>query len=233
MPSENMLVGLVIPATVVADAVAEGQEEDRRLKRRHSPQQQVKAYVEKLLENYKHPQPEPENPLDAPDPPPSPQPLPPPSTVSTVEDAARLIIDCLDPEHKMLIYQLAKETQHPLASYVMSPLLLARENGTTGVLIGEWVDKRPGQSKSPMPAVATCEYCGNHFTPMREGQRFCPPLPDDIDSCGRKWNMDRLHAQRDPLRIKQAMGDSPFAPLPSQRMVEHIQLMDRLNDPVR
>jgi hypothetical protein len=217
MPSEDTLVGVVVPAAFVEIAVREGNEHDAQAKRRHPPNHHVKVWVEKLLTRY-----------------PTlveqsvtPSLIPPPPALLTVEDAAKVIVECLDPEHRNLIQTLAKESQRPLASYIMSPILLAREQGRVGVVIGEWADKKPDQTKSPMPLTSTCEWCGNPFKTTNEGQRFCPSPADGSESCGRKWNMERLH--RDPRAVRQAFGPTDFAPLPSQRIAEHTEMMDRLN----
>lgn len=131
---------------------------------------------------------------------------PPPATIDNTETAAKLLIDCLEPEHKNLIYALAKETNRPLAAYVMSPLLLAREQGRVGVVVGNWSDMKASAVQQPMPNSQICEYCGQSFEPKRPGQRFCPPLPDDSDSCGRKYHVEKQRenlSHRPPSMLSQ------------------------------
>lgn len=213
-----MMVGVIVPAKVVEVAVADGTARCKELRRRFNPQNAVRDYVQGLLETY------PVVPTSGP--------LPHASTVKplvTVEDAAKLIIATLEPEHQSLIRQLAKDSQRPLAAYVISPMLLAKENGQASVVIGEWADKGPFDTKIPTPDTSQCEYCGGTFTPMRDGQRFCPPPPDESDSCGRKWNLDKIHKLRDAGVVANAIGTSPFAPKPSVRVAEHAAFMDALN----
>lgn len=136
----------------------------------------VQKLVNKAAYNYKEP--------DRPAPP----------KIDTTEAAAKLLVDCLEPEHRNLIYTLAKETMRPLAAYVMSPLLLARENGRVGVVIGKWADARLDTNHAPINTTNTCEFCRKEFNMEREGQRFCMPKLEDADSCGRQFQAARIKA---------------------------------------
>lgn len=107
--------------------------------------------------------------------------------IDTTEAAAKLLIDLLEPEHKDLIYTLARETGRPLAAYVMSPVLLMREQGRVGIVIGPWADAKADTAWARQESTRACLFCHKDFHVDRDGQKFCMPKPEDGDSCGRQY----------------------------------------------
>ena len=134
--------------------------------------------------------------------------IPTPSRLKTAEDAAQLIVKCLDPEHQLLIYEIAKQRQLPLAAFVFSAMQLIKENGQTSVIMSGWADKSPAETVAPLPTTATCQWCQGSFIPTRDGQKFCPPPDDESDSCGRKAGLAEVRAKRDPHLVRQAYGEA-------------------------
>lgn len=134
----------------------------------------------------------------------------PPAPILSLENACEVVVSFLDEHSQNLIRALARESQRPVASYIMSAVLLAREQGRIGVVMGEWADKRPTDTLIPKAAVSTCAYCGHEFTPTRDGQQFCPPPPDDSDSCGHKHGLEAIHTERAQRLARRS--PSPFEP---------------------
>lgn len=178
-------VGISVPDEVVEAILSQPAYEGRK----GSKAALVKEYVEQFLAQGLQP-------------PKMEEPTPP-----TLDDACEVILSQLEPEHQRLLRQLALETGRPVAAFVISPILLARDNGTFQVLLGQWMDSQPAQGRITMRTTAlTCEYCHKTIeAPRRHDQRFCNE-PEDGDSCGRKWNIEQLRAKRDPKVVEATYG---------------------------
>ena len=200
--STDEFVGLVIPAHIVdyatqqekAKRLAEGKDPDHAV----NPSKLATAYVETLLAGFV-----PERGLEAP------RSGQAPAVIDSVEQAAEIIVNTLEPEHRNKIHQVAKETNHPLAAYVVSPMLLVNDSGSFSSLLGKWADAVPQSSKAPITTVHTgkCEYCGQPIAnPARVDQRFCNMPEDGAVSCGSKWNKDNVMPTRDTRDLERAYG---------------------------
>jgi len=143
--------------------------------------------------------------------------LTPPIPVSptNIEDACRMIVSCLDPEHRDLIHQLAKDTQRPVTSFIMSAILRAREQGAVADTLGPWTDATVAALESPPPDQSECQYCHRYFVPVTKGQQFCPPPADGSDSCGRKHLVAQMRATR-PQEVQLPRNPDLTPPMPKQ-----------------
>ena len=192
---DNTFVGVVVPKTIIASLVADSRSVEGKKAKAHS--ELGKEFVEKLLDEYVaqgH-----LTPPVVPDPP-----------ALTLEDASKIILQHLHPEHRGLIEELAAEGHRPLSAYVLSPVMLAKDHGQVGVLVGEWADvEKPTEVHAKLKA-GTCEECGK---PVKPGTRFCPLVSEDVDSCGQINAHKVMVAARESKRIQKP--SSPFAPKPS------------------
>ena len=193
--ADNTFVGVVVPKTIVETLVANSRQVEGKRAKAHS--ELCKDFVEKLLDEYVaqgH-----LTPPVVPDPP-----------ALTLEDASNVILQHLNPEHRKLIEELAAEGHRPVSAYVLSPVMLAKDHGQVGVLVGEWADvEKPTEAKAVLKQ-GTCEECGKAIKP---GTRFCPMVSEDVDSCGQINAHKVMVAARESKRI--AKPSSPFAPKPS------------------
>ena len=185
-------IGVTVPDEVV-DTILAQPEYVGKAGAKTSKAALVKDYVEKLLTGA----------------------VVPPATVEphmpTVAEACDVILSQLDEEHQRLLKQLALETERPVAAYILSPIMLARDNGTFGVLLGEWMDSTPQQAQvTKRPSALTCEQCHKPIdSPKRHDQRFCNE-PEDGNSCGRAWNIAQIQAKREPKRVAAEYGPQHF-----------------------
>lgn len=113
---------------------------------------------------------------------------------STPDEAAAYFLNQLEPEHRKLIEDCAKETQRHPASYIMSYIKLAHDQGNTAKALPEALDP----TTQPVPPVALsnklCEWCQ---TPLENrNARFCPDPGDGTESCGRQASLFAVRSAR-------------------------------------
>lgn len=133
----------------------------------------------------------------------------------TLDRACSVMLAKLDADHQRLLRTFAKERRLPIEAFLMSAIIRAKERGEAGVVMYEWAANAP--QVAPVPQMlfdGTCEFCHQSFKPSYEGQRFCPPPPDESDSCGRKYNIEKIKAD---LATKRR-PPSQFAPPAGMRL---------------
>jgi len=197
MDADNTFVGVVVPASIVASLVEKPRSTEAG-KRAKSASELCKEFVEGLLAEYVaqgH-----LTPPVVPDPP-----------ALTLDDASAILLNKLNPEHKLLIQELAAESHRPISAYILSPVMLAKDHGTVGVLVGEWADvPEAAQVPNAPRKQGACEECSK---PVKAGTRFCPPIEDGAEGCGHKHA--RRMRQEMVERSRPQQAPSPFAPKPS------------------
>ena len=140
----------------------------------------------------------------------------------TLAEACHVIVEHLEQPHQNVIHALAKEKRLPLEAFIMSPLTRSYDKREVGIIMQSWLNAKPVEQEAPIGVASICEYCRKPFTPEREGQRFCPPPPDESDPCGRKWGLEQIKAQVESRR----KPPSQFAP-PRQPHLKSVA--DRVN----
>ena len=197
--ADNEFAGIVIPAHIVeyatqqakAARAAEGKSTNSL-----NANKIAVAFVEKLLAECV-----PANGLQVA------HPVAPAPVIDSVEQAAEVIVASLEPEHQHKLRQVSKETNHPLAAYVISPILLANDNGAYSTLLGRWADSVPEKQVVKSSSTSICEFCHQPIVkPHREGQRFCNMPEDGSDSCGSKWNRLNVMPLREKSAVERAYG---------------------------
>lgn len=202
---DNMFLGVVVPAAIVEEGAVYAKAQAVNGKK-VNPQNAVKAVVERILADHlqratavgeiAHST---EGAVTK------------PLSETTLEDASKVILSQLDPEHRNFLYQLASDSGRPLSSYVLSPILLAKEHGNTNVLLGQWADatKAHGEVCTITPDSKICEYseCKKSFKPERRDQKYCPPPADGSEPCGRMAGLAEIRKLRAPKIVSRAYGE--------------------------
>lgn len=189
------LKGVLVPPHRVAEIEQYVKELEAHGKKEKTLYAYTKDYVEKLLAEPLYPADLP--PLDGTAP-----------TAITLADACKVIVEHLEQQHQNVIHALAKEKRLPLEAFVMSPLTRSYDKREVGIIMQSWLNAKPVEQEAPIGVASICEYCYKPFTPARDGQRFCPPPPDESDPCGRKWGLAQIKAQVEARR----KPPSQFAP---------------------
>jgi hypothetical protein len=112
----------------------------------------------------------------------------------TFDDAASVFLGQLEPEHRKLIEDCAAETQRTPASYILSYIKLAHDQGNTAKAIPEAFD--PTQKAVPAVALSnkSCEWCQK---PLEDrNARYCPAPDDGTEPCGRQASLHELRMKR-------------------------------------
>lgn len=113
-------------------------------------------------------------------------------TPANPDTAAIYFLDQLEYEHRKLIEDCCKETKMHPASYILSYIKLAHDQGNTSKTLPEALD--PTTRIEPVAlSNKTCEWC--HTLLEDRNARFCPP-PAEGESCGRQASMAALRASR-------------------------------------
>lgn len=111
------------------------------------------------------------------------------------DDAAEIFLQQLEPEHRKLIEDCAKETDRSPASYILSYIKLAHDQGNTAKALPEALDpviNKPLHNATP--GTKRCEWC---TTPLEDlHARFCPDPGDGTESCGRQASLATLRNSR-------------------------------------
>lgn len=202
--ADNEFAGIVIPAHIVEYATQQAKtarEADGKSTNSVNANRAAVAFVETLLAGYDPARglPEPVSAAAA-------------AVIDSIDQAAEVIVASLEPEHQHKLRQVSKETNHPLAAYVISPILLANDNGAYSTLLGRWADAVPEKKIVKSSSTSICEYCQQPILkPNREGQRFCNMPEDGSDSCGAKWNRANVMPLRERSAVERAYG--PQAPV--------------------
>ena len=194
---ETRFVGLNVPVGIVEYATQQAKLECEREGKSIialSPVKVTQKYVEDLLAKFVVETGLPTDGVDA-------------TPTITIESAAEAIVASLEPEHQHKLRQVAKETNHPLAAYVISPMLLANDSGAFSTLLGRWADTIPSNKIVKSSSTPVCEYCQQPIVkPNGEGQRFCNMPEDGSDSCGAKWNRANVMPTRETAALERAYG---------------------------
>ena len=194
---ETRFVGLNIPVGIVEYATQQAKaelERDGKSTIALSPVKVTQKYVEGLLEKFVAETGLPTDGVEA-------------TLPITLDAAAEAIVASLEPEHQHKLRQVSKETNHPLAAYVISPILLANDNGAYSTLLGRWADATPEKRVVKSTSALVCGYCHKPMVkPSREDQRFCNMPEDGSDSCGAKWNRANVMPTRDRAALERAYG---------------------------
>lgn len=117
----------------------------------------------------------------------------------SLDDACEVIMRALPDTQQKLIREVSAERNRPVASFIMSYVLLAIEQGRVAQLMAEYAD--PGRvsltalQQAYQGEVRPCDYCGSVFKAERIGQRYCPPKGDD-EPCGKKAYKAAYEAKR-------------------------------------
>lgn len=110
-----------------------------------------------------------------------------------LEDAARRLMDELDPDHQRVLSDCVMETGQPLSAYILSALRLSRDRGEVSKLDRESLVEPEYAAPA---ATVQCDWCKTWFTPTRPGQYLCPEPLEGQESCAHQMAMDRVRRRR-------------------------------------
>ena len=120
-----------------------------------------------------------------------------------IHEAATIFLDVLDPEHKRLILDCAKEQSRTPAAFILNCVKMIHDQGRTSQAIPETLDVfgaavppsvlQPGFEIQP---PIECKWCHTPFIPTRIGQEYCLPPADGSEPCARKAALADIRASR-------------------------------------
>lgn len=133
----------------------------------------------------------------------------------TLDEAAAVFVAQLDEEHQKLIHDCAHETGRPVSAYILSYILLARDQGLTAKPIPEYLERGEPEiatvtATEPTGSVLMeCAWCHRTFTPTRNGQQYCPEPDGGAEPCARKAALSGIRERR------QKAKSNPSIPAPT------------------
>ena len=122
---------------------------------------------------------------------PAPTPTP---QATTADEAAEYFLGQLEPEHRKLIEDCARDAMRHPASYIMSYIKLAHDQGNTAKSLPEALDQTVNTVAPVALSNKSCEWCQKPLE--NRNARFCNDPTDGSESCGRQASLYVLRESR-------------------------------------